>query len=87
MTEEDVKSCKFEYDDINLHSPLKVTATDGSETTWWSPDKLPEEEDEQDDEDDSNDTPEKSKFVMVAIPKAFPFVYEDEPPANGTSRT
>jgi hypothetical protein len=39
MTEEDAsKSCKFEYDDINLPNPLKVTVADGSETTW-SPDK------------------------------------------------
>jgi hypothetical protein len=52
---------------------------DGSETTW-SPDKLPEEEDEQDGEDNPNGTLEKSKLVMVATPKAFPFAYKDEPP-------
>jgi hypothetical protein len=36
--------------------------------------------DEQDDEDDPNDTLEKSKLGMVAIRKAFPSAYEDEPP-------
>jgi hypothetical protein len=34
MTEEDAKSCKFEYDNIDLREPLKVTAADGSEKIW-----------------------------------------------------
>jgi hypothetical protein len=78
MTKEDAKSCKFEYDDIDLREPLKVTAANGSEKIW-SLAKLPEDDD-QEDENDPNDTPGKPKLVMVAIPKAFPFVYEDDLP-------
>jgi hypothetical protein len=77
MTKEDVKSCKFEYeDDIDLREPLKVTAADGSEKIW-SLAKLPEDDDQEDD-NDPNDTPGKPKLVMVAISKAFPFAYEDD---------
>jgi hypothetical protein len=78
MTKEGVKSCKFEYDDIDLREPLKVTTADGSEKIW-SLAKLPEDDD-QEDANDPNATPGKPKLVMVAIPKVFPFAYEDDPP-------
>jgi hypothetical protein len=57
MTEADVKSCTFEYDDIDLCEPLKVTKVDSSEKIW-SLAKLPEDDDQEDD-NDPNDTPGK----------------------------
>jgi hypothetical protein len=61
MTEEDVKSCKFEYDDIDLREPLKVTTADGSEKIW-SLAKLPEDDD-QEDNNNPNDTTGKPKLA------------------------
>jgi hypothetical protein len=40
MSKENDKSCKFEYDNINLRNSLKVTLADGSEKPGLSPNSL-----------------------------------------------
>jgi hypothetical protein len=67
MTEEDVKSCKFAYDNIDLHEPLKVTAANGPEKIW-SLTKLPED-DNQADEDDPNYTPKNPNLSWLPSQK------------------
>jgi hypothetical protein len=44
------------------------------------PSALPENDDQEEDNDPNDDTPGNPKLVMVAIPKAFPFAYKDNPP-------